>query len=216
MIRILLADDHSIIRDGLRALIEKEPGMSVVAEASDGREAVKLAREHVPDIVVMDVGMPELNGVEATRQIAAEVPSVKVLGLSMHAELRFVAEMLMAGASGYLLKDIAFDELAKAVRSVMDGHRYVGPGIMDDLLDDYIRQLDCGRRKTAFSVLTSREREVLQLIAEGCSTKEIALRLDVSVKTVETHRSNLMRKLDVSSVAELTVYAIKEGLITLK
>jgi DNA-binding NarL/FixJ family response regulator len=216
MTRILIVDDHSIMRDGLRALLEKEEGMSVVAEAGDGRSAVELALEHRPDVVVMDVGLPELNGVEATRRIVRQVPGVKVLGLSMHAEMRFVAEMLRAGASGYLLKDSAFDELARAIRTVSQGHRYLGQGIMDDLLDDYIRRLERREEKTSFSTLTEREREVLQLLAEGRSTKETAQRLEVSVKTVETHRANLMRKLGLSSIAELTRYAIREGLVSLE
>jgi len=213
-IRILLADDHKIVREGLRALLEKQPGMEVIAEAEDGRTTVRLARELSPDVVIMDVAMPDLNGIGATDQIIAEAPDVKVVALSMHSDRRFVMEMFKAGASGYLLKDCAFEELARAVRAVAAGQTYLSPGIAGVVIKDYVRRLS--ETNSAFSILTSREHEVLQLLAEGKSTKQIASRLHVSVKTVETHRRHIMEKLDIHSVAELTKYAIREGLTPLE
>jgi two-component system response regulator NreC len=212
-IRILLADDHKIVRQGLRTLLEKEPDMAVVAEAENGRASVRLARELSPQVVIMDVGMPDLNGIEATRQLLAESPKIKVIALSMHSDRRFVVNMLKAGASGYLLKDSAFEELANAIRVVMANKTYLSPGVSDIVIKDYVQ----GPKpdNSAFSILTAREREVLQLMAEGKSTKQIADRLHVSVKTVETHRQQIMSKLDMHSVAELTKYAIREGLSSL-
>ena len=212
-IRILLADDHKIVRQGLRTLLEQEPDMEVVAEAEDGRIAVRLARELAPQVVIMDVGMPDLNGIEATRQVLADTPGLKVIALSMHSDRRFVVNMLKAGASGYLLKDSAFEELAAAIRVVMLNKTYLSPGVSDIVIKDYIQ----GPREdsSVFSVLTPREREVLQLMAEGKSTKQIADRLHVSVKTIETHRQQIMTKLGIHSVAELTKYAVREGLSSL-
>ncbi len=212
-IRILLADDHKIVRQGLRTLLQKEPDMEVVAEAEDGRASLKLAQELAPHVVIMDVGMPDLNGIEATRQVLAESPNIKVIALSMHSDRRFVVNMLKAGASGYLLKDSAFEELASAIRAVMTNKTYLSPGVSDVVIKDYI----AGPKpdNSAFSVLTAREREVLQLMAEGRSTKQIADRLIVSIKTIETHRQQIMSKLDMHSVAELTKYAIREGLSSL-
>ena len=212
-IRILLADDHKIVRQGLRTLLEQEPDMEVVAEAEDGRIAVRLARELAPQVVIMDVGMPDLNGIEATRQVLADTPGLKVIALSMHSDRRFVVNMLKAGASGYLLKDSAFEELAAAIRVVMLNKTYLSPGVSDIVIKDYVQ----GPREdsSVFSVLTPREREVLQLMAEGKSTKQIADRLHVSIKTIETHRQQIMTKLGIHSVAELTKYAVREGLSSL-
>jgi two-component system response regulator NreC len=210
-IRILLADDHKIVRDGVRSLIDKEPDMDVVAEAGDGRTAVQLAQELSPAVVVMDIGMPDLNGMEAARQIVDAAPNVRVLALSMYADRRFVSEMLRAGASGYLPKKCAFEELAGAIRAVAAGRIYLSPAISEVVVKDYVRRL-ADADAPAPSRLSAREREVLQLLAEGHSTKEIAVRLGVSAKTIETHRRRIMDKLDLHSVAELTKYAVREGL----
>jgi two-component system response regulator NreC len=214
-IRILLADDHKITRQGLRSLLDKEFDMEVVAEAEQGRTAVRLVRELSPQVVIMDVTMPDLNGVEAARQIVSEFPDVKIIALSMHSDSLFVTEMLRSGASGYLLKDCAFEELARAIRTVVAGKTYLSPSISGVVVDDYLHRLS----KAVLSgseVLTDREREVLQLLAEGKSTKQIALKLHISVKTVETHRRQIMDKLDIHTVAELTKYAIRKGLTSLE
>jgi len=208
-LRILLVDDHQIVREGLRILLEKEPDMEVAAEAEDGRAAVRLAREVSPQVVIMDVAMPDLNGIEATRQIVAECPGIKVIALSMHADRRFVANMLKAGASGYLLKDSAFEELARAIRTVAADKVYLSPEVSDIVVRDYVKGPQ--EEASVYSLLTPREREVLQLLAEGKATREIADCLHVSVKTVETHRQQIMYKLKVRSVAELTKYAIRGG-----
>ncbi|HPS78955.1 MAG TPA: response regulator transcription factor [Thermoanaerobaculaceae bacterium] len=213
-VRIVLADDHRIVREGLRDLLERRTDLKVVGEAADGEAAVRLAHELAPDIVILDVSMPKLNGIEATRQIVAVCPSVRVLALSMHSDRRFVIEMLKAGASGYLLKDGAFDELIHAIESVMARAAYLSPAITDMVVKEYIASLP-GEERSAFGVLTPREREVLQLLAEGLPTKAIAARLLLSVKTVETYRQQIMEKLDLHSVAELTKYAIREGLTSL-
>jgi len=213
--RILLADDHQILREGLRTLLEKQPDIKVVAEAEDGRTAVQLARKLSPDLVIMDIAMPDLGGIGATRQITAEIPGVKVVALSMHADRRFVARMLKAGASGYLLKDCAFEELVHAVRTVASGRTYLSPGIADVVIEDYLRHLP-ETDPLALSSLTPREIEVLQLLAEGKNKKQIASRLHVSVKTVGTHRQHIMNKLGIHSVAELTKYAIRVGLTSLE
>jgi two-component system, NarL family, response regulator NreC len=213
-VRILLADDHKIVRDGLRALLEKQPGMTVVAEADNGRATVRLARELLPDLVIMDIGMPDLNGIDATRQILNELPSVKVIALSMHSDRRFVVQMFRAGASGYLLKDCAFEELARAVRAVLRNQTYLSPAVAGPVVEDYVQHLATAD-VLEFSALSPREREVLQLLAEGKTTREIATLLCVSIKTVETHRQQIMGKLNVRSVAELIKYAIREGLTSL-
>jgi DNA-binding NarL/FixJ family response regulator len=212
-IRILLADDHKIVRDGLRTLIEKEAGMEVAGEADNGRKILKMAQKIHPHVVIMDVTMPDMNGIDATRKITNEIPGVKVIALSMHSDRRFVLGMLEAGASGYLLKDCAFDELAKAIRNVAAGHTYLSPSVADVVVKGYLDKLSEPLAATR-SPLTQREREILQLLAEGSTTKEIAAHLGVSVKTVETHRRNMMQKLNMRSIAELTKYAIREGLIT--
>jgi DNA-binding NarL/FixJ family response regulator len=210
-IRILLVDDHQMIRDGLRHLLKLQKDMDVLAEAEDGRSAVQLAGKLKPDVVILDVAMPDLNGIEAARQIRSLYPEVRIVALSMHSDRRFIAEMLKAGATGYLLKDSAFEELAQAVRTVAAGRTYLSPQITGSIVEDYVQRLPNGRDSVA-SILTPREREVLQLLAEGQSTKQIAGRLHVSVKTIETHRRQLMEKLNLHSVAELTKFAIREGL----
>lgn len=214
-VRIILADDHNIVREGLRSLIEKETDLEVVGEANDGRKAVHLAGELKPDLVIMDVSMPELNGIEATRQITRDMPDIKVLALSMHSDKRFVAGILKAGAAGYLLKDCAFEEMAGAIKAVAGGGTYLSPGVAGAVVQDYVRRLSDSDSSPS-TVLTPREREVVQLLAEGKSTKQVAARLHVSVKTVETHRRQVMEKLDIHSVAALTKYAIREGMTILE
>ncbi|MDI6852896.1 MAG: response regulator transcription factor [Deltaproteobacteria bacterium] len=214
-IRIIIADDHQIVRQGLSTLLAKEPDMEVVAEAENGRKVVQLAKELSPHIVIMDVNMPDLNGIEATRQILHASPAIKVIALSMHTDRRFVVNMLKAGASGYLLKDCAFEELSHAIRLVMANKTYLSPGVSDIVIKDYVQGLSTPG-SSAFSVLTAREREVLQLMAEGKTTSQIAEHLHISVKTVETHRQQVMHKLGIHSIAELTKYAIREGLTSLE
>ena len=211
-VRLLIADDHKLMREGLRALIEKEADMQVVGEAEDGKSTVSLAGKTSPHVVVMDVSMPDLNGIEATRKILGANPHVKVIGLSGHADEHIVREMLTAGASAYILKHTASDELMRAIRTVMKGGKYLSPEVARGVMDAYVELSRPLGSKQVFVVLTDREREVLQMIAEGKSTKEIADDLSVSVKTVETHRRNIMEKLDLHSVAELTKYAIREGI----
>ncbi|MFC1737942.1 response regulator [Planctomycetota bacterium] len=215
-IKILIADDHKITREGLRSLVEKEDDMEVVAEAENGRSAVSKTKEVMPDIVIMDVSMPDLNGVGACRKIVDSSPKVKVIGLSMHSDTLFIAEMLKSGASGYLLKDCAFEELARAIREVIKGKTYLSPGISSVLVEDYLHRLSKSKVSASEGVLTDREREILQLLAEGQTTKQIALKLHISVKTVETHRRQMMNKLDIHSVAELTKYALRKGLTSLE
>lgn len=212
--RVLIVDDHAIIREGLRSLLEKQPGMEAVADTDDGRKAVEFVRQFSPDIVIMDVTMPGLNGIEATRLITAESPEVKVIALSIHSQRRFVADMLSAGAAGYILKECLFDELVQAIGVVAAGGRYLSPKIAEVVVDDYVKHLS-NISDSPLAALTGREREVLQLVAEGKSTKEIALELHVSTKTIEANRRQIMEKLDVHSVAELTKYAVREGLTTL-
>lgn len=214
-IGVLLVDDHAIIREGLRSLLEKQPDMEVLADTDEGRKAVELVRELSPDVVIMDVTMAGLNGIEATRLIAAEFPEVKVIALSIHSQRRFIADMLSAGAAGYILKECLFDELVQAIQTVAVGGRYLSPRIADVVVDDYVKHLS-GTADSPLAALTSREREVLQLVAEGKSTKEIALELHVSTKTIEANRRQIMEKLDVHSVAELTKCAVREGLTTLE
>lgn len=213
-IRILLADDHKIIREGLKSLLQKQSDMEVVEEVQDGVSAVRESEKLCPNIVIMDIGMPDLNGIEATRQIIARVSGVKVVALSMHSDKRFVVEMLKAGASGYLLKDCAFEELVSAIRTVATGHIYLSHRVTGVVVDEYLHNRS-GTNSTAFSLLTAREREVLQLLAEGNTTKKIAVFLNVSTKTVDAHRKQIMNKLGLRSIAELTKYAIKEGITSL-
>ena len=213
-IKILLADDHKITRDGLKALLENQKNMTVVGEAENGRLAVRLAAELKPDVVVMDINMPELNGIEATRQIVAELPGTKIIALSMYSDKRYVVGMLKAGVSGYLLKNCAFDELVAAISAVMNNQNYMSQKIAGTVMREYTTILETSD-SSPVSQLSAREREVLQLIAEGTKTKDIADRIHVSVKTVETHRQQIMRKLNVTSVAELTKIALREGLTSL-
>lgn len=214
-IGILLVDDHAIIRQGLRSLLEKQPDLEVIAEAADGRKAIELVREVLPDIVIMDVTMPSLNGIEATRQICSTFPEVKVIALSIHSNRRFIGDMLQAGAAGYILKDSLFEELIRAIKAVTAGDRYLSPKITGVVVDDYIKHLSTSA-DSPLATLTSREREVLQLVAEGRSTKQVALELHVSTKTIEANRRQIMEKLELHSVAELTKYAIREGLTSLE
>ena len=214
MTTVLLADDHKILRQGLRTLLEQEKDIHVVGEADNGRTSIKLAGELAPDVVIMDVAMPDLNGVDATRRITEAQPKSRVLALSMHSDGRYVKGMLQAGARGYILKDCAAEELTRAIRTVMANQVYVSPGVTGAIVNDYIRQLS-GTQIDATAILTHREREVLQLLAEGGSTAHIAAKLYLSVKTIETHRKRVMDKLGLRSIAELTKYAIREGITAL-
>ncbi|MGA2585852.1 MAG: response regulator transcription factor [Candidatus Aminicenantales bacterium] len=213
-LRILLADDHKIIVDGLRSLLEKKPEYQVIGQVSDGLAAVRLADELAPALIIMDITMPGLNGIEATRRILERNPKIKIIILSMHADGRFIAEALKSGASGYLLKDSAFQELSAAIPAVMKNQTYLSTAITDIVIKDYIRHLE-RQGAGAFDILTAREREVLQSLSEGLATKQIAARLGISVKTVETHRAQIMIKLNIHSIAELTKYAIREGITSL-
>jgi two-component system response regulator NreC len=210
-IRIILADDHAIVRQGLSRAIQQEGDMDVVGQASNGRATIDLVRTLSPDILITDISMPDLNGVEATRHVLRECPDVKVIALSMHSSRQFVTEMFRAGAVGYLLKDCDYDELVEAIHAVAKGKVYVSPSIGDVIVEDLLSGKPAGT-PTAFSVLTPREREVLQLMAEGNTTRQIALQLYISPKTVEAHRLRVMNKLDIDNVAQLTKYAIQEGL----
>jgi DNA-binding NarL/FixJ family response regulator len=214
-IGILIAEDHTIVREGLRSLIEKQPDMEIVCEAEDGRVAVERVREFLPNVVIMDITMPNLNGIEATRQIVSEFPQIKVIALSIHSNRRFVADMLGAGAAGYVLKECLFDELVQAIKAVAAGESYLSSRITGVVIEHYVRGL-AAIADSLLSSLTSREREVLQLIAEGNTTKKIALDLHVSTKTIEANRRQIMEKLDVHSIAELTKYAVREGLTPLE
>jgi DNA-binding NarL/FixJ family response regulator len=209
--KVLIAEDHGVVRQGLRALVEDEPDMEVVGEAEDGLEVVELARQLSPDVILMDITMPNLNGVEATRFIREENPDVHIVALSVHFDKHFVLEMLRAGASGYVLKSYVFDEVLRALRAVNADQHYLSPKIIEVVLDDYIPFISQGEESDG-ERLTARERQVVQLLAEGKSTKQIALCLHVSPKTVDSNRRQVMSKLRISSVAELTKYAIREGL----
>ncbi|MBP6971635.1 MAG: response regulator transcription factor [Syntrophorhabdus sp.] len=213
--KIILADDHKIIREGLRSLLEKQDDMEVIAEADNGLTTVNLVQKLHPDVVIMDIGMPEMNGIDATTKITTEFKGVQVIALSMHSDRRFVMQMLKAGATGYLLKDSAFEELVTAIHTVMRRQHYLSQKITDVIVEEYLQNLP-KNETNVFTVLTPREREVLQLIAEGKSTKQIASVLNVSVKTIETHRQQIMDKLNTHSVAELTKYAIREGITSLE
>jgi DNA-binding NarL/FixJ family response regulator len=213
-IKVLLADDHAMMRGGLRMLLEQNAELAVVGEAEDGRETVRLVKKLSPDVVVMDIAMPDMNGIEATRQIVADHPGVKVIALSMHSDRHFVSEMLKAGATAYLLKQCAVDELLAAIKTVLKNQTYLSPCISGVVVDHFVRS-SSKSEPSAFSHLTDREREVLQLMAEGKSSKVIANQLNLSIKTIETHRMKIMEKLNIHTVAELTKYAIREGLTSL-
>lgn len=215
--RVLIADDHGIVRQGLRLLIEKQGDMEVVGEAEDGLMVVRLAKELLPDIVIMDVSMPNLNGVDAARLILRETPETRILALSMYFNKHFVMEMLKVGALGYVLKSCLFDELVRAIYAVSAGEHYLSPRITGALVEDYIQIPQRSRGKTEHSWgLAGRERQILQLLAEGQSIKQIALRLNISTKTADASRRRIMNKLDFSSIAELTKYAIREGLTSVE
>jgi two-component system response regulator NreC len=212
-IRILLADDHTVVRKGLRLLLESQPEFVVVADAADGREAVALAEQHRPDVAVIDIAMPVLNGIEAARQISAKLPQTAVVFLSMHADEGYVLRALKAGARAYLLKDSAEHDLINAVKAVSDGKAFFSPAISKMLVEDYMRQMQDRQVEDSFDLLTTREREILQLLAEGKVNKEVAATLNLSLHTVETHRSNIFQKLNLHSGAELILYAIRKGVI---
>jgi two-component system, NarL family, response regulator NreC len=214
-IQIIIADDHQILRQGLRVLLEKETDMEVVAEAEDGYKTLNIVKKLTPHVVIMDVKMPYLNGIEATRQILSQFPHVKVLALSMYADRRHVSDMLKAGAHGYLFKECAFEELIRAIRLIMSNKTYLSPEVAKVVVKDYVTH-DPGLRQSGFSSLTGREREVLKLIADGESTKRIAELLCIGIKTVETHRQKIIHKLGTANIADLTKYAIQEGLTTLE
>jgi DNA-binding NarL/FixJ family response regulator len=213
-VRILIADDHKILREGLRSLLEKQSAFAVVAEAEDGLTAYEGVKKHKPDIAILDIGMPGLNGIEVTRKIRSEQSETKVIALSMHADRHFIMGVLEAGANGYLLKDSAFAELVTAVAAVAKGKMYLSPSIAETVIKSSLEKSDRGKQGSSV-LLSGREREVLQMIAEGKSTKDIALKLFVSTKTVETHRKQIMDKLNIRTVAGLTKYAIREGLTSL-
>jgi two-component system, NarL family, response regulator NreC len=212
-LRILLADDHTVVRQGLRKVLEARPEWQVVAEAGDGREAVRMAEETNPDVAILDVAMPLLNGIEAVWQIARKVPDTRMLVLSMHADEAYVTQMLRAGASGYLLKDSADVDLLQAVDAVSAGKSFFSPAIARVIADDYVRHLADRGVSDRFELLSEREREIFQLIAEGKTNKEIAALLFLSPSTVDTHRSRIMEKLDVHSAAEIVLYAVRKGVI---
>lgn len=214
-IRILITDDHPIFREGLRGLLEKEPDMEVAGEAGDGLEAVSLADDLQPDVIIMDLNLPEMNGIEATRIIKDKHRDIRVIALSMESDRRFIVEALEAGATGYMLKDAFFAELAGAIRSVAAGETYLGPKITELIIKDYMKRVPQNLPLTA-TLLTPRERELLQLIADGKNAKEIASIFAISIKTIEVHRHNIMKKLNLYSIAELTKYAVREGLTSLK
>jgi DNA-binding NarL/FixJ family response regulator len=213
-IRILLADDHTVVRDGLRALLEHECDMTVVAEAADGRESIRLAETEHPDIVVMDLAMPNMNGMEATRRILASNSRIGVVILSMHQDESYVLGSLKAGARGYLLKDSMRSEVLQAIRAVYQGRSFLTRKVARILQEDYISRLQERGLEDRYDLLSDREREVLQMIAEGHSNKEVANLLNVSVTTVETHRAHILQKLDIHSIPELILYAVRKGIIS--
>lgn len=214
MTRIMLADDHAVMRTGLRLVLERQADFQVVGEASDGREAVAMAQKLTPDVLVMDIGMPNLNGIEATRQLAAAAPQMAIVILSMHSDESYVLRALKAGAKAYLLKESAESDLIAAIRAVYSGKAFFSPAVSRMLVEDYVRQLQDREIEDSYELLTTREREILQLVAEGKSNKEIAAVLNLSLYTVETHRGNLMEKLGLHTVPELILYAVRKGVIS--
>jgi len=213
-IRILLADDHTVVRDGLRALLEREPDITVVAEAADGRECLRLAETEAPDVVLMDIAMPNMNGMEATRRIVAANSHIAVVILSMHQDESYVLGALKAGAKGYLLKDSIRSEVVEAIRSVHQGRSFLTRKVARILQEDYVSRLQQRSLEDRYDLLSDREREVLQLIAEGRSNKEVASLLNISLTTTETHRAHILQKLGVHSVPELILYAVRKGIVT--
>jgi two-component system, NarL family, response regulator NreC len=213
-IRVLLADDHTLMRRGLRLIVEQQPDLVVVGEAEDGRQAMALAASLKPDVAVLDIGMPNLNGIEATKQITDGESGVAVVILSMHADETYILRALKAGARGYLLKDSAESDLVRAIRSVAEGKSFFSPAVSKVLLEDYVKKLQRTGSEDSYDLLTPREREILQLIAEGKSNKEVANLLHLSGYTVETHRANIMEKLKLKSVPELILYAVRKGIIS--
>jgi two-component system response regulator NreC len=214
-IKVLVADDHTMVREGLRSLLNAKPDIEVVAEADNGRRALELVHEVMPDVVIMDVTMPDVNGIETTHQLSAEFPDVKVIALSMHADHRLVAGMLDAGASGYLLKDCAFEELENAIRTVVANQTYLSPKITRDIIEYHVRKSPL-TQSSAFSVLTAKERQILQLLAEGKNTKQMAACFNISIETVEAHRKHIMKKLNIHTISGLTKYAVREGLTNIE
>jgi two-component system response regulator NreC len=212
-IRVLLADDHNLMRRGLRLMVEQQPDLVVLGEAEDGRQAVTLAASLKPDVAVLDIGMPNLNGIEAAKQITDGESGAAVVILSMHADETYILRALKAGARGYLLKDSAESDLVRAIRSVAEGKSFFSPAVSKVLLEDYVKKLQRTGSEDSYDLLTPREREILQLIAEGKSNKDVANLLNLSVYTVETHRANLMEKLKLKSVPELILYAVRKGII---
>ena len=213
-IRILLADDHHVMRDGLRLLLERQPGMEVIGEAGDGRDTVKLAMEQNPDVVVMDIAMPNMNGIEATRRIVSKNPGTAVVILSMHHDESYVIRSLKAGALGYLLKDSVKADLIDAIRAVSEGRSFFSPKVSKILQEDFMRLFESKEVEDSYDLLTDREREVLQLVAEGKTNKEIASLLNVSLYTVDTHRTHILQKLNLHSVPEVIRYAVRKGIIS--
>jgi DNA-binding NarL/FixJ family response regulator len=212
--RVLLADDHKLMRAGLRMIVDQHPEFTVVGEADDGRQAVSLAETLKPDVVVMDIGMPRLNGIEAAAQIAETHPEIGIVMLSMHSDEGYVLRALKAGARAYLLKDSAELDLIRAITAVIDGKSFFSPAVSKVLLQDYMRKLSRSGAEDSFDLLSPREREILQLVAEGNSSKEVAVLLNLSVHTVETHRANIMQKLGLRGIPELILYAVRKGLIS--
>jgi len=210
---VLIADDHGIVRQGLRALLEKSPDVSVIGEASDGREAVRLAAELRPNIVVMDIAMPMLNGVDATSQILSRDPEIKIIILSMHSDESYILRALSAGAKGYLLKDSAEGDILPAVQTVAEGRPYFSPVIASTLLDEYLQTMKKNKVRDSYDLLSEREKEVLQLLAEGKSNKEVASLLNLSPYTIESHRTSLMQKLNLHNTAEIVLYAVRKNII---
>jgi two-component system response regulator NreC len=211
--RVLLADDHGIVRRGLKSLLETEPGLSVVAEAADGLEALRLCEQHQPDALILDVGMPKLNGIEVAARAQKLARPPRVIILSMHADETYIIRALSAGARAYLLKDATDEDLLPAVRAVARGKRFFSPAVTALLVEDYVRQLQARGLSDTYHLLTDREREVLQLLAEGRSNKEVAGLLNLGLSTVETHRANLMQKLSLHNTAEIVLYAVRKGVI---
>jgi len=213
-IRVLLADDHAVVRDGVRALLEKQADMAVVAEAGDGREATRMAEECSPDVVVMDIAMPSMNGIEATRRILTAHPHAAVVILSMHQDESYVLRSLKAGAKGYLLKDSLRSEVVDAIRAVAQGRSFLTRKVSRMMQEDYIREIEQRGLEDSYDLLTDREREVLQLAAEGKANKEIAAVLNIGLTTVETHRTHILQKLGLHSLPELILYAVRKGIIS--